>query len=228
MKAIPLTAQLRDVTGKKVAVLRKQELVPATVYGHEVKSVSLSLPLKEFLKIYSQAGKTGLIDLKWGSDAKSVLISNIQFHPLTRQPLNVEFHAVKLTEKIKANVPLVVVGESAAVSSNVGLLLQTLNEVEVEALPTDLPEKIEVDISNLAEIDQQLTVGDLKVPQGVEMVTPKEELVVKVVPAVSEEAKKEAEEAAAKAAAQAATEGGEVAPAAEGTAAPEAKTEPAA
>lgn len=204
MKAIPLTAEIRKEVGKRTQKLRKQGLIPATVYGRDVKSVSLSMPAKDFMKVYGQAGETGLVDLKFGSESLHTLISDVQFHPLTRLPLHVQFHAVKLTEKLKANVPLDLIGESPAVVNNIGILLQTLNEVEVEALPTDLPEKIEIDTATLTKVGQQIAVGDLKIPAGVELLTPKEEIVVKVASAISEEAKKEAEEAAAKAAAEAA------------------------
>lgn len=207
MKAIPLNAEVRKENGKKVKKLRANGVVPATVYGKDVKSESLAIPLKDFVTVYRQVGETGLVDLKYGQSTRSTLVADVQVHPVTHQPIHVQFHAVKLTEKIKANVPLEMVGESPAVQSNIGLLLQTLNEVEVEALPTDLPEKIEVDVSKLAEVDQQVLVGELTVPSGVEVLTPKEEIVVKVAPAVSEEAKKEAEEAAAKAAAETAAEG---------------------
>ncbi|MCL4397939.1 50S ribosomal protein L25 [Patescibacteria group bacterium] len=217
MKAIPLEVQVRSLIGKKVKSLRRDGLVPATVYGKEVKSQSLAVPVKEFAKVFAQAGETGLVELKFDKTTLPTLISEVQIHPLNRQLLHVQFHAVKLTEKIKANVPLELVGESPAVTSNIGLLLQTLNEIEVEALPTDLPEKIEVDTRKLSEVDQQITVADLKIPGGVEVLTGKEEVVVKVAPAVSEEAKKEAEEEAAKAAAEAATEGaGEAVAPAEG------------
>ncbi|MBI3887622.1 50S ribosomal protein L25 [Candidatus Microgenomates bacterium] len=212
MKAIPLTAEIREIVGKKVKKLRKEGLVPATVFGKSVKSVSLSIPTKDFAKVYHQAGETGLVELKFGSTQLHTLISEVQFNPLTRMAIHVQFHAVNLKEKIKANVPLELVGESPAVASTVGILLQTLNEVEVEALPTDLPEKIEIDVTSLAEIDQQIVVSELKAPSGVEILTGKDELVVKVVPAVSEEAKKEAEEAAAKAAEEEAAEGGAAAP----------------
>lgn len=204
MKAIPLTAEVRKEVGKRTQNLRKQGLIPATVYGREVKSVSLSMSVKDFMKVYGQAGETGLVDLKYGSTSQPTLISDVQFHPLTRLPLHVQFHAVKLTEKLKANVPLELVGESPAVVNNIGILLQTLNEVEVEALPTDLPEKIEIDTTQLSEIGQQITVADLKIPNGVELLTPKEEIVVKVASAISEEAKKEAEKLAAEEAAKAA------------------------
>lgn len=203
MKSILLKTDTREVTGKKVKKLRQGGLLPVGVYGKDVKSLSLAVDLKEFLKVYHQAGETGLVELEFGSKKLPTLIADVQFHPLTRLPLHAQFHAVNLTEKIKANVPVELMGESPAVQNKIGLLLQALNEVEVEALPVDLPEKISLDVSSLTDIDQQFTVKDLTIPKGVEILTGKEEIIVKVVSAVSAEAKKEAEEEAAKKAAAA-------------------------
>ena len=206
MKTITLDATIREITGKKVKKIRQEHLIPATVFGKGIKSSSLSVPEKEFIKVFKEAGETGLIELKYGKDTQHVLIADVQKHPVSHQILHVQFHAVSLTEKIKANVPLELVGESPAVANNIGLLLQPIDEVEVEALPTDLPEQIAINVSSLSEVDQQITVGELPVPKGVEILTDKEEIVVKVAPLVSEEAKKEAEEEAAKEAAEKAAE----------------------
>lgn len=204
MEAITLLVKKRDITGKQVKKLRFQGLIPASVFGREIKSISISVPQREFLQIYRKVGETGLIELKLDNQSHHTLVSNVQIHPVSRLPLHVEFHAVNLKEKITANVPLELIGESPAVQNNIGLLLQTLNEVEVEALPADLPEKIGIDVSKLANIDEQITVGELAIPQGVTLITPSEEIVVKVASAVSEETKKELEaEEAAKAAAAA-------------------------
>lgn len=211
MQAITLAAQKREIVGKKVKKLRREGLLPASVFGKDIKSIALTVPMAEFAKVYSKAGETGLVELKYNGGSQHTLVANVQIHPLTRQPLHVEFRRVSLTEKIKASVPLELLGESPAVANAVGLLLQTLNEVEVEALPTDLPEKVTVDVSKLAEVNQQVTVGELTMPGGVTLLTDASEIVVKVVPAVSEETQKEiaAEEAAkaAEAAAETATEG---------------------
>lgn len=229
MKSILLKADPREVTGKKVKKLRQGGLLPVGVYGKDVKSLSLAVDLKEFLKVYHQAGETGLVELQFADKKLPTLIADVQFHPLTRLPLHVQFHAVNLTEKIKANVPVELIGESPAVQNKIGLLLQALAEVEVEALPTDLPEKISLEVSSLTEIDQQFAVKDLTAPKGVEILTEKEEVIVKVVPAVSAEAKKEAEEEAAKKAAAATTAAtpaeGAPTPAAETPVKEEAKTE---
>jgi len=204
MKTINLEAKKRDIIGKKVKKLRQEGILPVTVYGKKIKSVSLTVPTKEFLQVYGKAGETGLVELKFDGQSLPTLISNVQINALSRLPLHVEFRAVNLTEKIKANVPVELLGESPAVQNNIGVLLQTINEIEVESLPTDLPEKVGVDVAALAEVGQQVTVGQLKLPPGVEVLTNTEDVVVKVASAVSEETQKELEaEEAAKAAAEA-------------------------
>ncbi len=228
MQKINLKAEKREITGKQVKKLRKEGKLPVGVFGKEIKSESLSVPLKEFMAIYAKAGETGLIELEYGGKTQHVLVSNVQIHPLTRQPLHAELHAVKLTDKIKANVPVHLEGESPAVKDGVGVLLQTLNEIEVEALPTELPEEVLADVNGLTEVGQQIKVSDLKLPKGVEVLTSGEETVVNVGSAVSEDTAKEmaaeeaakTEEAGAEGSTEAPAEGGEV----KGEEAPEPKT----
>lgn len=192
MQATKLSAEIRQVTGKKIKKLRQAGFVPVNVYGKGVESQALQIPLKEFQVIYSKVGETGLVELTYGKTTNHVLIKNVQYNPVLRKPIHAEFHAVNLKEKIKANVPLELTGEAPAVANGLGILLQTINEIEVEALPTNLPEKIEINVVGLAELDQQITVAELTVPQEVEVVTSGDEVVVKVVKAVVEEVVEEA------------------------------------
>lgn len=187
MQATKLTAQVREITGKKVKKLRREGFVPVNVYGKGVVSQALQVPLKEFQEIYSKVGETGLVELTYGKTTNHVLVKNVQFNPILRTAIHGEFHAVNLKEKIKANIPLELVGEAAAITNGVGILLQAINEVEVEALPTELPDRFEVNVEKLAEIDQQIVVSELMAPNGVEILTAGEEVVVKVVKAVVEE-----------------------------------------
>jgi large subunit ribosomal protein L25 len=226
MTTIALTATARKITGKKVKKVRREGLLPAGLYGKGVTSLSLSVPLKEFLQAYAKTGETGLVEVKCAGKNYHTLIAHVQLHPVTRQPLHAQFHAVSLTEKIKAHVPVILVGKSPAVAAGTGILLPALHEVEVEALPADLPEKLAVEVEKLTEVGQQVTVGDLSVPKGVDIVTSKEEIIVTLAPAVSEAAKKEAEEAAKKAA-EAAAASGAAAPAGAGAETPASPTEAA-
>lgn len=196
-----MTAEKRAVLGKKVKKLRRENLLPVNLYGKKVKSQALQVKIDDFQKIYQEAGETSLVDLQIGKEEKThpVLIHNVQVHPVTDKFLHADFHQVALTEKMRAEIPLMVAGESPAVSSKKGVLIQPLNKLEIEALPTDLPEQIEVDISRLAEVDQEIKVKDLKLPAGVSLSSDEDAnvLVVKIGPLEEEIAEpKPAEEEA--------------------------------
>lgn len=207
MKSYTLTATHRTETGKKVKHLRRDGRIPATVYGKSVKSASISVSADEFLSVYEKAGETGLIELAIDNQKRSVLVHSVQRHPVSHSALHVEFHQVDLKEKVHANIPIEHTGESPAIAQHLGVLLTVLSEIEVEALPTDLPEKITVDISRLAEVNGELKVADLSIPQEVKVLTDTELTVVKIGPLVTKEAEVQAAAdatAAAAAAAQAA------------------------
>ncbi len=161
----PLTSEPRKITGRQVKKLRAQGLLPANIFGSKVKSQAIQVDQKDFLKTYQQVGDTGLIELtvKGEKTPRPALVHLIQTHPVTDMPLHVDFRQVDLKEKITADVPIELVGESPAVEQKGGILVQVMDEIEVEALPTDLPEKYELDISKLVEIEDSLLVSDLKV-----------------------------------------------------------------
>lgn len=196
MKTFNLSAEERKVTGKKVKKLRKEGILPANVYGKDIKSISLQLPKSEFDKTYSEAGETGVVDLRVGKKTIPVLIHNLQTD-YRGNVLHADFFKVNLKEKVKTNVSIEIVGEAKAVTEKIGLLMEITKEVEVEALPTDLPEKIEVNVENLANIDDQVLISDIKTPKGVEILTEGTLVVAKIGELVSKEAQKEAEEEAA-------------------------------
>ncbi|MBU1104569.1 50S ribosomal protein L25 [Candidatus Parcubacteria bacterium] len=177
-----IIAQERTIFGKKVRFLRREGLIPASVFGKDFKNLSLAINEKEFSSLYKTAGETSLVDLKV-KEAKpfKVLISQVQRHPVTKAVVAVSFYKVNLTEKITANIPLVFVGESPAVHAKEGILLTLMDELEVACLPADLPQHIEVDISGLLKIDDAVAVKDLKLDRGkVEVKAEPEELIVKV------------------------------------------------
>ncbi len=198
MKRHKLVVEKRKILGKKIKKLRREGILPANVYGKNIKSQAVQVPYKEFDKVFKEAGETGLIDLELDGKSIPVLIHNLQVEPLSRTPLHADFFQVNLKEKVKTMVPLVIIGEPKAVTDKIGLLLQPLAEVEVEALPEELPENIEVNVEPLAAIDEQITVADLKKPAGVEILAAPDQVVVKIAELVTKEAQ---EEAAAEAAA---------------------------
>jgi large subunit ribosomal protein L25 len=206
MKTLNLSASTRNTFGRKVRQLRKNKLIPANVFGKNFKSSAISLKADDFGKIYAEAGETGLIELSWDGQKAPVLTHNVQMHPVTREVLHVDFHQVNLKEKVEATVPLEMVGEAKAVSDKTGVLLTLLDEVEVEALPADLPEKIEVDVTALSQVGETITAGQLKLPSGVELKLDPETEIIRVDSLVSKEAEAEAaaEEAETQAQAEAA------------------------
>jgi len=189
MERVELKAEKRTVLGKKVKRLRREGIVPAVLYGHEVESVPLQVEERELRRILSQAGEHHLIELKIGRSRKPqmVLARDVQWDVITRRPLHVDFYAVVMTEKITTALPVVLVGEAPATARGDVVLVQNLDEVEIECLPSDLIEAIEVDVSGLEEVDQAIYVKDLRVPPTVEILTDPDEIVAKVGWAAPEE-----------------------------------------
>lgn len=193
-----LTAEKRSVLGRKVKQLRKTGILPANIFGKKIESLSVQVKTDEFLKVYDEAGETGLVELKVNGEVHPVLIQNLHTDPATDYPLHADFLEVNLKEKVTATVPVEVIGESPAVKEG-GIVVQQVHEVEVEALPTDFPEKIEVDITGLSNIDDTITVQELKVDRSkIEIKEDLERIVVSIAPpAVEEEVAPPAEEALA-------------------------------
>lgn len=209
----------RTVLGKKVKNLRKEGKIPAHVFGNIKEVEHVSVDGIEFKKVFKQSGETGLIDLKIGDDrVRPVMVKEIDVDPVSGSILHAGFYAVNLKEKVTVPVPIVLVGEGPeSVKLGETVVLQTLGEVNVEALPTDLIENIEVNIEPLKEIGDAITVADLNYDRSTLTVHAEpEEVVVKLDNAVTEEMKKLLEEQEAEAAA--AAEAAEVAEGAEGEA----------
>ncbi len=223
MDRLSLSADERIILGKKVKKLRKSGKLPAHVFGKGLETEAVTVDTKEFLKTFHLAGETGLIDLKIGTEIRPVLIREVQYNPVYGQPIHIDFYQVNLSQKVKVSVPLVLIGEQPeSVHLGETIVLQILNEIEVEALPTDLVEKIEVDIIPLKNIDDAITLGQLNYDRNkLTISADEEEVVVKLAPAVTAEMEKLLEEQAAETAAavaetEAAVEGAEVEKPAEG------------
>lgn len=166
---VTLQAEQREELGKRaVATLRHEGKVPAIIQEHGKDSVNILVNGPEILKAYTQVGKSQAIDLKVGSIKKLALIKEIEFMPLKNQVQHVVFQALKADEAVDAEVPIHITGEIPAENNRL-VLLHTLETVMVRALPKDLPEALEVSGESLVEIDDRLTVGDIKLPAGVEL-----------------------------------------------------------
>jgi len=190
-----LKAENRLIVGKKVKELRRAGMIPAVLYGHKIKNQNLAVDAKEFKHIFKEIGETGILELLVGGKKHKVLIHDVAYHPLSRDLLHIDFYEVRMDEKIRAKVPLVFVGESPAVKNEKGTLVKSLQEVEVEALPQDLPKEIEIDISILATFDDKIHISDLKIKKEVKILMDAQDIVASVIPPRSEEELKELESA---------------------------------
>jgi len=186
---IKLNVEPRKMTGRQIKALRRDGLLPANIYGKKTKSLAVQVDLKSFLPVLSDAGETSLVELKVKGEDKlrPVLIHNVQYHPLDESPLHADFYEVDLKEKVTAKVEIELIGEAPAVKEKIGILIQPLAEVELQALPAELPEKLELNIASLKAIDDALTVADIKVPEGVTILTDQKEVLVKIDPPAKEE-----------------------------------------
>jgi large subunit ribosomal protein L25 len=194
MKHPQLLSEERNVLGKKVKKLRREGYLPGNVYGKGLNSHALQVKLADFENVYKEAGETGLVDLTFDGKTKPVLIKSLQLNYATHTMLHVDFYQVNLKEKVKTTVTLVLTGEAKAVTDKVGLILQTLSDVEIEALPDKLPENIEIPVEHLAAIGDQVTVADIKTPEDVVILTDPSQIVVKIAEPTVEEPEAQAAE----------------------------------
>lgn len=192
---IELKAAKREKLGKIVKNLRTAGLVPAVVYGKGFENLNVTLDFKEFAKVFREAGHSSVVDLvvEGEKEPAKVLIVDIQEAPIKNEVIHVDFHKVDLTKKTTAEVPVEVTGESPIVKGGEGILLTLLAEIEVEALPLDLPHQIVIDITHLEKIGDGITVKDLPIDHSkVSVVGHKpEDLVVKIDYAVQIEKEEE-------------------------------------
>ncbi|MFC1711054.1 50S ribosomal protein L25 [Patescibacteria group bacterium] len=191
MKRPSVKADTRKLFGRKVKKLRAENVLPANLYGKKTKSQALKVNLKEFIKTYKEVGETTVVDLVIGNSKAvvPVLIHNLQVDPVSQDPLHVDFHKIDLKQKVQVAIPIELKGQAPGASKG-GALINFVNEIEVEALPTDLPDKLELDVSVLTEIGQSISVKDLKVDKTkIKVLADENQLLVKI-----EEPKEEKEE----------------------------------
>jgi large subunit ribosomal protein L25 len=193
MEKIQIKVQTRDINTKKADTVRDQGRMPAELYGHNISNLHLSVDQNEFEKVLRQAGESTIIGLLFDDGkTRNVLIHGVQRHYLTNKPIHVDFYEVSMTEKLTAAVSLEFIGEAPAVKVLGGVMVKVLDEVEVQCLPADLPHNIPVDISVLKTLNNTILVKDLPVPPKVTLLTPGDEMVVKVQPPRNIEAELEA------------------------------------
>jgi len=193
---VELVAEKRTALGKKVKQLRRQGWVPGVMYGHGFSPMPLQFDAQSLRHLLSQVGGSQIVSIKIKGQKQPeiALVREVQRDPIRRTALHVDFYRVMMTERLTAEVPLEFVGESPVVERKEGILLHGLSTVEVECLPGNLVDAIEVDLEDLTELDQALYIRDLAVPAGIDILTNPDEMIVRVVPLEEEEAIEEEEE----------------------------------
>jgi large subunit ribosomal protein L25 len=186
-----LNAKTRELKSDK-AQMRKDGFIPAVFYGPKEASTPITINEVEFLKAYKEAGESSIITVKVGSEEHDTLLKDVQFDAVSLRPLHADFYVIEKGKKLKVNVPLEFVGVSGAVKNLGGILMKVMHEVEIEALPKDLPHNIVVSIDGLVDFKAQVHAGDLTLPAGVELISGKDEVI-----ALVKEPKEEKEEVAA-------------------------------
>jgi large subunit ribosomal protein L25 len=187
MERPKLKARPRTVIGKQVRALRRQGLIPAVLYGSGIEPQVLELDAKEATRVLSHASGSTLIELGVEGETHNVLVREIQRDAILRYVRHIDFLKVAMDVVIRTAVPVDVVGEAPAVKTFGGVLVVGLSEIEVEALPADLPDRVTVDLESLTNIGQAITVGELFVGKGVKVLTAPDELIVRVMQQAAEE-----------------------------------------
>lgn len=159
---ITLQAQKRTIVGNCVKEIRRQNLIPGVVYGNKSESRSISVDKKEFYKVFKKAGTTSIVDLKIDSDKViPCIIHDIDLHPVTEEIRHMDFLALDLKAKITTEVPVELIGEAPGVKELGAVLVLSMDNIEVECLPEDIPQSISVDVSCLKTLDDVIHVSDL-------------------------------------------------------------------
>ncbi|NLF03002.1 MAG: 50S ribosomal protein L25 [Anaerolineales bacterium] len=197
MDRVELAVESRALVGKRVKQLRKQGKVPAVMYGHGFEPVPLQTDAKTLGRLLMHVGGSQLINLQITDQGQSemALVRDVQRDVLTRNVTHVDFYRVRMTERLKTEIPLEIVGESPVVKDKQGLLLQGISSIEVECLPGDLVDAIRVDVSSLVRVDMSIFVRDLDVPSGIDVLTDADEMIARIVYIAEEEAIEGAEAA---------------------------------
>jgi large subunit ribosomal protein L25 len=198
MENVKLEAKNREIVGKKVKRLRAEGWIPAVLFGALQAATPVQVEERELDRTLREVGSTALVDLYIDNerDPHIVLVRDIQRDVLTSRLQHVDFYQVQLDRKVKTSPALHLVGEAPIVETSMGVLVQILNQVEVECLPSDLIDSIEVDVSSLESLDDSVTIGDLQVPPGVTILADPGDVVVSVVvPRAAFLEEEEAEEA---------------------------------
>jgi large subunit ribosomal protein L25 len=184
-----LTAERRTVLGKHVKQLRRQGWVPGVMYGHGFEAIPLQFENRRLRKLLSHVSGSQLVSIQVADqkEPEMALVRDVQRDSIRGDVLHVDFYRVEMTERLTAEIPLVIVGESPVLELHQGILIQGISAIEVECLPGDLVDEIAVDLSDLNAVGQGIYVRDLAIPSGIEVLTDVDEMIVRVVAMAEEE-----------------------------------------
>lgn len=182
-----LNAQPRQEKGKKVKQLREKGMIPAVLYGQEMESRPIAVPSMDFERAYREAGESSLVILELEEKPYNVLIHDIARDPIKDTPIHADFYAVRMDKTIRVSVPLAFVNESPAVKNEGGVLIKAVQELEVEALPANLPHELMIDLSLLTALESHLAVKDIAIPPNVKILADPGEVIAVVEAPRSEE-----------------------------------------
>jgi len=205
MDRIELKVASREILGKRVKHLRRQGITPVHVFGHGIESLALQCDTKELERVLSRAGQTRLIDLKLAKEKKprTVVVREFDRDWRRGELVHVDFYQVKMEEKIRLEIPVVLIGEAPALKAKTNMLDHALGTLTVECLPAKIPGSIEVDISSLTELDQAIRVKDITLDKDITVLNNPDLVVAKIslrpVEKVEEKVVEEVVEAEAKA-----------------------------
>ncbi len=193
---VELKAQERAVIGKQVKQLRRDGWTPGVMYGHGFDPMHLQFETHRLQNVLDDVGGSQLIaiQVQGKGEPEMALVRDVQRDPIRQSVLHVDFYRVKMTERLTTEIPLEMIGESPLTERREGILLIGISSIEVECLPGDLVDAIEVDLSDLVEIDQAIYVHNLAIPSSIDILTDLEEMVVRIAPLEEEEILEELEE----------------------------------
>jgi len=182
MEQIELETTNREILGKKVRFLRHQGITPLHLFGHGIESMALQCATANLRRVLAEAGKTGLIRLKLDNEKRprNVMVREVQMEPLTGGLLHVDFYEVRMAEKVKVEVPIILVGEAPALKSKENMLVQELSTLTVECLPVKMPTSVELDLSSFTEQGQVVRVKDIEMDKEVTVLRDLEQVVARI------------------------------------------------
>ncbi|MDZ7798517.1 MAG: 50S ribosomal protein L25 [Patescibacteria group bacterium] len=188
MKELKLKVDVREEKGRQTKKLRREEKIPGIIYGHNFKNKNISVDYHDFCDLFEKAGESSLIDLIMGKAKPiKVIVQDIQLDPVSNKIIHVDFHTVKMTEKITTEINLNFVGEAPAVKELGGVLIRNMDKLEIECLPADLIQEIDVNLSVLKTFEDIIYVRDLELPEKITLLEKEDEVVAKVQKPRSEE-----------------------------------------